>query len=351
MSTSYSLDDLQDLQSQPIFLSQFLKLSLPRIRTLVNPSTARLTPPSCQPSVANRAYFGSSTAVATTESPPSPTLLKALPALQLSEWPTFLQSVHKSLSTVQGGEHILAPPAFRADDLPIATLLPTVFLWVIVAVWQPCLRMYELDEFHIAIGAGQGGEEEKRRELKAGDHLPEHEELPWAQPEGEDTVGALPRQVFYTIKPTTTRDKLDPPGKEEDADFRGIKALISVEEPWTVDLSLLDPSSVSSEEILSCLKQSGEGKLKSEEGAAAKRATTFAALLTCLSSLQESKVRFAVLTTYEIFLFIKVAFSADGVIDKVEISPSVKSSDTHKEGKSCSVFAAMWWFGKEIMTA
>jgi hypothetical protein len=210
--------------------------------------------------------------------------------------------------------------------------------------------MYELDEFHIAIGAGQGGEEEKRRELKAGDHLPEHEELAWAQQQGEETVGALPRQVFYTIKPTTTRDRLDPPGKEEDAAFRGIKALISVEEPWTVDLSLLDPTSVSSEQILSTLKQAGEGKLKTESGADLKRSTTFRALLTVLSSLQESKVRFAVLTTYELFVFIKVGFSGDGVIDMVEISPPVKSSDTLKEGKSSSVFAAMWWFGKEIMT-
>ncbi|PWN22023.1 hypothetical protein BCV69DRAFT_162584 [Microstroma glucosiphilum] len=350
MSTSYSLDDLQDLQTQPIFLSQFLKLSLPRIRTLYNPSTARLTGPTRQPSFTNRAYFGSTTAVATSDSPPSPTLLKALPELQLSEWPSFLESIHTSLSTIQGGEHILAPPAFRADDLPIATLLPTVFLWVIVAVWQPCLRMYELDEFHIAIGAGQGGEGERRRELKAGDHLPEHEELEWAQQVGEETVGALPRQVFYTIKPTTTRDRMDPPGKEEDEAFRGIKALISVEEPWTVDLSLLDPTSISSEEILSCLKESGQGKLKNQEGADLKRATTFAALLTCLSSLQESKVRFAVLTTYELFVFVKVGFSGDGVIDMVEMSPPVKSGDTLKQGKSTSVFAAMWWFGKEIMT-
>lgn len=340
MSEQYSLEEVQELQSRPIFLSQFLRLTLPSIRTL-QPSASSSSTESTEDNVKeawvnNDAYFPSSSNPPTSSSPPSLDLF----SLPLEPWSSFLPNLHRSLTQLQGTEHILPPPAFRRDDLPVATMLPTVFLWCIVQIWQPTLRMFELDEFGLNVQqssrsvegeeVGSGGNktlngtsasssttDKPRTLLKVGDHLPDHTSLDWAQ------QGHLPRQVFYNILASSQKGSLVSPEEEN----KGIAALISVVEPWKVDLTTLsDPSKGS----------------KSAQSA----------LATILTSLQAAKLRYGLLTNYETTLFIQVSYSSDE-ISKVELSPLIGCKDEldQNKGKSTSIFAAMWYFGGLVAAA
>ncbi|CAD6952543.1 unnamed protein product, partial [Tilletia laevis] len=100
------------VDSTPIFLNEFLKLTLPPIDALA---------PSLPPAPATSSHLG-----------PAYTTAPLTHWPELRPWSDFPSSIKDALDSMDDNEayqHVLAPCAFRKGDLPQATLLPSVHLW------------------------------------------------------------------------------------------------------------------------------------------------------------------------------------------------------------------------------
>ncbi|KAK0523896.1 hypothetical protein OC834_005733 [Tilletia horrida] len=285
------------VEATPIFLNEFLKLTIPPIDALPPASVTASPggPLSCS-------ALGSAYAPAPI-SEPEP--LSAWPE-EVKLWANFKDGVREALESMSDNEafqHILAPCAFRKGDLPQATLLPSVHLWVIINVWQPMNRVFDLDE-EKALG-GYDGAGTLRSALFIGDHLPQvAAQLPYP----------IPRQAVF--RPTESAQQ-------------SIAALVLIREPWVVDLTTLFDSSSSSPSVT--LPDS----LSSTPAAAA--------LAEILAYMQAARKQLAVLTTYSHFVFLRNAGADAGKFGPIEISEPISAKDT-----DVTVYAAVWYWARLV---
>ncbi|KAE8224347.1 hypothetical protein CF319_g2732 [Tilletia indica] len=275
----------KQVDSSPIFLNEFLKLTLPPIDALA-PSNAVPTTTNLGP-----AY--------TTAPISEPTPLTEWP--QIKPWSDFPSSVTDSLDSLSDNEayqHILAPCAFRKGDLPQATLLPSVHLWVIINVWQPMNRIFDLDEEKAFGGYDAAGH--LRSPLFIGDHLPQV---------AAQLNFPIPRQaIFRPTEPAST----------------SIAALVLVREPWFVDLTTLFE---------------GQEVVLPESTSMTPLA---AALAEILAYMRTAGKKYAVLTTYSHFVFIRNT-GTDGAFGPIEISQPISATDTE-----VTVYAALWYWSRLV---
>ncbi|CAD6918091.1 unnamed protein product [Tilletia caries] len=268
------------VDSTPIFLNEFLKLTLPPIDALA---------PSLPPAPATSSHLG-----------PAYTTAPLTHWPELRPWSDFPSSIKDALDSMDDNEayqHVLAPCAFRKGDLPQATLLPSVHLWAIINVWQPMNRIFDLDEEKAHGGYDDAGR--LRSPLFIGDHIPQT---------AAQLDFPIPRQaVFRPAEPAKN----------------SIAALVLVREPWLVDLTTLF---------------SGDKVVLPESTSATPLA---AALAEILAYMRTAKKKYAVLTTYTHFVFIRNvgALHGDGdAFGPIEISQPISAVQT-----DITVYAAIWW--------
>ncbi|KAK0550546.1 hypothetical protein OC846_002388 [Tilletia horrida] len=286
------------VDSTPIFFNEFLKLTLPPIDSL-NPDVVASTPGIAH---ANQSSALGPAYTSTPISEPEP--LTAWPE-EVRLWSDFQKNVQEaleSLSDNEGFQHILAPCAFRKGDLPQATLLPSVHLWVIINVWQPMNRVLEMEE-EKAVG-GYDAKGHLRSSLFVGDHLPQV---------AASIEFPIPRQVVFRAA--------EPPQQS-------IAALVLVREPWLMDLTTLFS------------KSSGDaGSAQVVLPPKPDSTALAAALAEILAYMRTAKKRYAVLTTYTHFVFIRNAGAGSGAFGPIEISEPVSATDT-----DVTVYAALWYW-------
>ncbi|UZJ56330.1 hypothetical protein CBS101457_005650 [Exobasidium rhododendri] len=283
-------EGMAELRSDPIFLSQFLTLTLPAIDSIQSAEQTK------DKKAREASYMPPSVG--------SPTPLKHLPKLEAwvgektgKGYVEEVKSMVDNMDETENFQHILPPPAFRKDDLPQATMLPTVHLWCIIQAWQPFNRVLHLEE-EVSLG-GHTKEGRLRGPLQLSDHTPVHSALPFA----------IPRQVIF-----------------RPSEGQKIRGCIIVKEPWVVSLPNLYDS---------------KGELKSLD--ADSKDATSEALLETLAYLQSAKTTHAILTTYSHFVFIRAEFNEGGELTTVQVSPAVASND-----RKATIYAALFYFCRDI---
>lgn len=174
-------------------------------------------------------------------------------------------------------------------------MLPTVHLWCIIQAWQPFNRVLNLEE--VSLG-GHTIKGRLRGPLQLSDHTPQHAKIP----------RAIPRQLIF-----------------RSTEGEQIRACILVREPWIVSL----PKLFNGDEIIPL-------EMSSED-------STSQALKDTLAYLKSSKSTYAILTTYQHFVFLRCKLDDDGELSNVQISPVVAAGD-----RKTTVYSALWYFCRDI---
>ncbi|PWN40973.1 hypothetical protein IE81DRAFT_198657 [Ceraceosorus guamensis] len=269
-------------QRDPIFLERFLRLSLPEMPK--HPFPADYQAPY---QVAPPLKTTSKVHLVPWRSPSN-----AGEASSLS----FKEAIEAELSSLDDAakfQHVLPPAAFRKGDLPEVTLLHTVHLWCIVQVWQPFLRVLNLED-EVALGGFDSTTSKQKGALHIGDHLPVH----------ASSGVAIPRQLVF-----------------RSSQAGNILAPVCIHPPWNVTLSnLAQDQEVQVDDQTS----SNEPHVK--------------ALRDAIAFMQAADAQHAVVSTYDEFVFLK---SVEG--GKVQVSPVIKASDT-----DLTVYMALWYWCRDV---